>query len=127
MKSVGISHNFIKVVIRIFTLAFTVCEILTFQFFYFQKVGQGHGAIFLQCESRAMDFYASCNHSETLKFRILIIKIGQDHAVKFLQLDHSMAKSTKVVPCIFCTSSNRFGDITFQMFNFKKVGQGHVI
>ena len=68
---------------------------MTLQIVFLQKVGHGHGVLFLQCcrlmenkkiyKSCSVHFYASCNRFSDVSFKIYLQKVGQGHGVQFLQ------------------------------------------
>ena len=92
--------------------------------FYLERVGQGHGIVFLQwCHSIAnikicKKSYNACLH-QLSPFQILMFqmfgrkKVGLGHRIQLLQLCPSMANINiyKRLPVHFYASPHRFEDI----------------
>ena len=90
----------IKVVLRIFTPALAVSEILSFQIVDLQKIGQDHGVQLPQLghsmtditiyKSVPVDFYASPNHPREINVSMFYLQtVGQGHEAQFSQCDQS--------------------------------------
>ena len=100
-KSTNVSHTFLRQL-----LPSERC----FNFFYLQKVGQGHGVQFSQLHVSMANvkiykclpqiFALTLTVSEIYKFKICDLqKIGQGHEMQFAQLHHSMG-NVKIYKCL---------------------------